>query len=57
VHLLDFDGDLYGARLELELFDRLRDEARFDDVAALVAQMHRDEADARRLLAPGSASG
>lgn len=57
VHLLDFDGDLYGARLELELFDRLRDEARFDDVDALVAQMHRDEADARRLLAPGSASG
>jgi riboflavin kinase/FMN adenylyltransferase len=53
VHLLDFDGDLYGASLELELHDRLRDEQRFGDAAALVAQMHRDEADARRLLGPG----
>jgi len=53
VHLLDFDGDLYGACLELELYDRLRDEQRFDDVGALVAQMRRDEADARRLLLPG----
>ena len=39
VHLLDFEGDLYGARLELELYDRLRDEMRFDDVPSLVAQM------------------
>jgi riboflavin kinase/FMN adenylyltransferase len=49
-HLLDYDGDLYGALLELELHDRLRDERRFDDIEALVEQMHRDEADARRLL-------
>jgi riboflavin kinase/FMN adenylyltransferase len=53
VHLLDFDGDLYGACLELELHDRLRDERRFEDVAALVAQMRLDEAEARRLLLPG----
>jgi riboflavin kinase/FMN adenylyltransferase len=50
VHLLDYDGDLYGAVLELELYDRLRDEQRFDDVPALVEQMRRDEANARRLL-------
>lgn len=50
VHLLDFDGDLYGARLELELYDRLRDEMRFDDVPALVTQMRRDEAEARLRL-------
>ena len=31
VHLLDFDGDLYGAELELELLDRLREERRFDE--------------------------
>ena len=53
VHLLDFDGDLYGATLELELYDRLRDELRFDDVQALVAQMRQDELDARRLLDQG----
>jgi riboflavin kinase/FMN adenylyltransferase len=50
VHLLDFDGDLYGTTLEVELLDRLRQERRFDSAGALVAQMRRDEADARRLL-------
>jgi riboflavin kinase / FMN adenylyltransferase len=55
VHLLDFDGDLYGATLQLELLDRLRDEMRFADADSLVAQMHRDEAEARRLLGQGRA--
>jgi riboflavin kinase/FMN adenylyltransferase len=50
VHLLDFDGDLYGATLHLHLLDRLRDELRFAGAGDLVAQMRRDEADARRLL-------
>jgi riboflavin kinase/FMN adenylyltransferase len=50
VHLLDFDGDLYGARLELELLTRLREELRFDSAAALVAQMHDDERQARDWL-------
>jgi riboflavin kinase/FMN adenylyltransferase len=49
-HLLDFDGDLYGAGLQLDLLERLRDERRFDDAAALVAQMKRDEANARDYL-------
>ena len=52
-HLLDYDGDLYGALLELDLLDRLRDERRFDGADALVAQMHQDEAEARRLLGSG----
>jgi riboflavin kinase/FMN adenylyltransferase len=51
-HLLDFDGDLYGMLLTLHFIARLRDEQRFDDVDALVAQMRRDEAEARRLLLP-----
>ena len=49
-YLLDYDGDLYGARLALELVARLRDERRFADVDALVHQMRRDEAEARALL-------
>jgi riboflavin kinase/FMN adenylyltransferase len=49
-YLLDFDGDLYGADLELDLLDHLRDERRFDGAAALVAQMRRDEAQARVVL-------
>jgi riboflavin kinase/FMN adenylyltransferase len=52
-YLLDFDGDLYGAHLELDLMDRLRDERRFDDVSALIAQMRRDEAEARERLGIG----
>jgi len=53
VYLLDFDGDLYGATLSVELRHRLRDEQRFTDSAALVDQMRRDEAEGRRLLGPG----
>lgn len=49
--LLDWDGDLYDAELELELTDRLREERRFESAAALVDQMHRDESAARRLVA------
>jgi riboflavin kinase/FMN adenylyltransferase len=53
VHLLDYDGDLYGAVLELQLLHRLRDELRFESAETLVAQMHRDEADARARLGLG----
>jgi len=53
VHLLDYDGDLYGAALELELLHRLREERRFASADELVTQMHRDEADARGRLGLG----
>ena len=36
-HLLDFDGDLAGRRLEVQLFHRLRDEKKFESVDALKA--------------------
>ena len=49
-HLFDFDGDLYGRRIEVEFVARLRDEEKFPDLPALVAQMHRDADDARALL-------
>jgi riboflavin kinase/FMN adenylyltransferase len=51
VYLLDWDGDLYGAELSVELRARLRDERRFESVEALVTQMRADEAEARRRLA------
>jgi riboflavin kinase/FMN adenylyltransferase len=50
VHLLDFDGDLYGVRLGVELFARLREERRFPDADALVVQMRRDDLAARSVL-------
>jgi riboflavin kinase/FMN adenylyltransferase len=50
-HLLDFDGDLYGRRIEVGLHAFIRDEKKFDDVDALIAHMREDEAAARTLLA------
>ena len=41
-YLLDFDGDLYGKRLVVELWERLRDEAVFENEQALVAQIAPD---------------
>jgi len=46
----DFDGDLYGQSLDVELIDYLRPEAKFDDLETLKAQMDRDAAKARDLL-------
>jgi riboflavin kinase / FMN adenylyltransferase len=40
--LLDFDGDLYGRRLVLQLWQRLREERAFESEEALVAQIARD---------------
>lgn len=51
VHLFDFDGDLYGEHLSVALIEYLRPEAKFDSLDALIAQMDRDSADARAVLA------
>jgi riboflavin kinase / FMN adenylyltransferase len=50
--LLDFDDDLYGKRLRLELWERLRDERAFESEAELVAQIGRDVDAARRAEPP-----
>lgn len=42
VHLLDFNSDLYGKRIEIEFIDRLRDERRFNSLDELKAQLGRD---------------
>ncbi|HEX5754775.1 MAG TPA: riboflavin kinase, partial [Arenimonas sp.] len=49
-HLFDFDGDLYGRHIEVEFVAKLRDEEKFNDLPALVQQMHRDAEQARRIL-------
>lgn len=53
VHVLDFDDDLYGARVRVEFVAWLRAEARYDSVPALLAQIDRDIVDARLALAAG----
>ena len=52
VHLLDFAGDLYGREMTVEFVERIRDERRFDSLAALVEEMKRDISRAREILAP-----
>ncbi|HEV3408468.1 MAG TPA: riboflavin biosynthesis protein RibF [Gaiellaceae bacterium] len=51
-YLLDFAGDLYGERLRLELWRRLRDERAFASERELVAQMARDIEATRAAEAP-----
>lgn len=41
-HLLDYDGDLYGQRLEVDLLYKLRQEQNFDSLQALTEQIHTD---------------
>jgi riboflavin kinase / FMN adenylyltransferase len=48
--VLDWSGDLYGQIARVRFEARLRGEERFDSVEALVAQMHEDVAETRRLL-------
>jgi riboflavin kinase / FMN adenylyltransferase len=58
VHLLDFAGDLYGRRLEVEFAAHLRGERRFSGIEALSHQIRRDVAAARAVLElPGPHSG
>ncbi len=51
VYLFDFDENLYGARLDVGFVARLRGEVAFPSVEELVAQIARDVADARAILA------
>ena len=51
-HLLDFDGDLYGTRLRVELWERLRDERAFASEAELIDAIAADVEAARRAVRP-----
>lgn len=51
VHLLDYDGHLYGTELQVDLIERLREVQPFSSVAELVGRMHDDVRRARRILA------
>jgi riboflavin kinase/FMN adenylyltransferase len=50
VHLLAFNGDLYGENLEVQFVSRLREERRFSSIEALAAQIHADIDQARQVL-------
>ena len=50
VHLFDFAADIYGREIEVEFVAKLREEEHFPTLEALVEQIHRDAAQARRIL-------
>jgi riboflavin kinase/FMN adenylyltransferase len=50
VHLLDFDGDLYGQEITVEFIERIREERKFESLDLLVAEMRRDKQKARAIL-------
>jgi riboflavin kinase/FMN adenylyltransferase len=52
VHLLDFDGDLYGRAIAVEFLDRIRDERKFNSVEELVRQIGKDVRHAREARIP-----
>jgi len=49
VHLLDYQGDLYGRHLEVHFLERLRDEIKFASPVELAAQIKQDVRQARQL--------
>jgi riboflavin kinase/FMN adenylyltransferase len=51
-YLLDFDGDLYGRRLVVELWERLRDEQVFESEQGLIDQIARDVEATREAVRP-----
>jgi riboflavin kinase/FMN adenylyltransferase len=51
VHLFDWAGELYGRRLRVRFLRKLRDEAKFSDLAALRDAIARDAAEARAYFA------
>lgn len=54
IHLLDFQGDLYGQRLTVYFCLKLRDEQKFEGIEALQAQLARDIALAKQTIASPS---
>ena len=50
IHIFDFDGDLYGREIEVYFIAFLRPEEQFPSLDALLEQIRRDEAEARRIL-------
>lgn len=50
-YFFDFSGDLYGQTIEVELIEFLREEAKFDDLEALKAQIAADCEAAKAALA------
>lgn len=50
VHFFDFDKDLYGKKLKIELLERLRDESKFESLQSLQTQLKIDKENALKFI-------
>lgn len=50
VNIFDFNKDIYGDKLQLELVERIRDDVRFEKLEELQKQLEQDKVSARKLL-------
>jgi riboflavin kinase / FMN adenylyltransferase len=50
VHIFDFDRDIYGEKIYVNVISRLRDEEKFDSLEALVSKMDQDSEEAKKIL-------
>jgi riboflavin kinase/FMN adenylyltransferase len=57
VHLLDWSGDIYGRRIQVEFRHKLREETKFSSMDELVTHIQADIAAARRFFAACGGSG
>ena len=50
VHIFDFDKNIYGKKITVWFVEKLRDEAKFDSLPELVAQLKKDRSQAKKCL-------
>nr|WP_319394089.1 bifunctional riboflavin kinase/FAD synthetase [uncultured Desulfobacter sp.] len=50
VHILDFDKDIYGSRIRVNMVERLRDEIKFSNIEQLSDQIRKDIQTAKEIL-------
>jgi riboflavin kinase/FMN adenylyltransferase len=50
VHIIDYDGDLYGSSIELQFIHRVRNEQKFNGLDELRAQLEKDKAQTLSML-------
>lgn len=51
INFFDFDQDLYGKKIQIDIIDRIRDEHKFDSVEALQAQLKKDRETSQTIIA------
>lgn len=50
IYILDFNQDIYGETLHVEVYKKLRDNEKFTTIEALIEQMKEDEQNARKFF-------